>query len=504
MSKRVGRLVSVSIIAIVVMLGVSSFATNEVYAHHLSDDLKWQLIVITSNSACGNYDIQMTNKYSEITEKYLALYQVENTKYDPLCYSEEKYISEYLIPLDLDLVLLVYDQDIGRKELHSQNIGGFYHHFGIDKARNHVIVVCDCPTFNYSNPVWILTHELSHFTLYYLGYDEAVIEDYVHANDLKYDECIKNYNSSCKSIVQHIRPQTTSYQYSVMPIFEPAVGTEIKTFENNIIPAQTIELGKLLTTWWATGKISEVDYTNALGLIMDKGPLDGISSSEIHFADSALDKTETWQDILNNVSQETSQDVFRLVPTSMKPKELIEGENEKSKIPDWFKETGNAWVEGKIADYDFVDIINYFYTERIITLPEKTSVTESISDDFKIDFETQQRYFAQIRNEIIHLENAGNEQEATNLEEILRLHQYALKYYYHGNYADASTYYAKVLELDPQNVRALYNKGVSLARQNMFEDAIDYFNMVVEIETEKAAEVEIVQISEKKIIHLEL
>ena len=64
MGRAFGRLVMVAIIAMVTMLGASSFVTNEAFANHLSEDLKWQLIFITSNGACSNNDIQNTNKYS--------------------------------------------------------------------------------------------------------------------------------------------------------------------------------------------------------------------------------------------------------------------------------------------------------------------------------------------------------------------------------------------------------------------------------------------------------
>ena len=51
-----------------------SFVTNDAYADHLSEDMKWQLVYITHNSVCSNYDVQMTRTYFEITSSYLESY----------------------------------------------------------------------------------------------------------------------------------------------------------------------------------------------------------------------------------------------------------------------------------------------------------------------------------------------------------------------------------------------------------------------------------------------
>ena len=62
-------------------------------------------------------------------------------------------------------------------------MGGLYSHTGSDRSFNHVIMICDCSTFYYSEPVWILSHELSHFVMYYRNYEMSVIEDLIHSND---------------------------------------------------------------------------------------------------------------------------------------------------------------------------------------------------------------------------------------------------------------------------------------------------------------------------------
>ena len=481
------KLVIVIFISTFMILGASSITTPSAFAQTGTDDLKWQLVMLSSNRSCSNYDFQIMNKYSEISENYLELYKVENSKYSPLCFSEKKYLSDYETPSDLDLLLLVYDQDLGRKELHSQKIGGFYHHFGNDIEKNHVIVFCDCPTFNYSNPVWILSHELSHFVLYYLGYDESILEDLVHLTDERYDECLENYDSTCKNNETSLRMQTDSAYYSVMPIYDPATSKDRNQVVNSSISSEMKEIGDLITNWRESGIITEAQYNDGIGLIAATATIDASKNSEIHFADSAVDDTPTWTDVLSVNSHKPVHDMFSLVPDNIKTKKAISNDDKTSSLSDWFKETGISLVDAKITNTNFMDIINYS-PEEIIKEPENIVTEEPVENEFQIDFQTQQNYFEKLRNEINHLEkeiNGQNQQEIDELSEQLELHYKALKYYYHGYYADATKHYDMILEVDPFDVIAAYNAGVSMARQNLFEESIVYFNKVLEIETGK-------------------
>jgi len=527
-----GKLVFVFVISTFMILGASSIATQNAFAQTGTDDLKWQLVVLTSNPTCSTYYFQIMNKYTEISENYLELYQVVNSKYSPFCISEKKYLSEYDTPSDLDLLLLVYDKDLGRKELHSQKIGGFYHHFGNDIEQNHVIVFCDCPTFNYSNPVWILSHELSHFVLNYLSYDESIVDDLVHFTEKKYDECLENYDNTCMNIETSLRMKTLSASYSVMPIYEPATSKDRNQVVSDNISDEMKELGGLMTDWWTSGIITEVQYNEGIGLIEAAAIKDSLMESEIHFADYAVDDTPTWTDMLSANSHKPTHDIFFLVPESIKTKKAIPNHDNTLSLSDWFKETGVSLVDAKITNTNFLDIINSSNTEDIINEPEvivteepenivteepenivteepENIVTEEpenivtdepVEEEFQIDFETQQNYFEKLRDKISLLEqenNEQNQQEIGKLSEQLELHLKALKYYYHGYYADAANHYEMIFEVDPLDVIAVYNAGVSYAKQNLFEESIYYFGKVIELESaELAAESEIINLQE--------
>jgi len=152
------------------------------------------------------------------------MYGVDNLKHPYVCVSDSKYFEEYTRPDSLDLLILVYDRDLGERELHVNKMGGFYTHLGDDQLKNHVIVFCDCSNFYFSNPEWILSHELSHFILYYKGYHLDTIEQFVHQYDERYDYCMNTiYDSSCVNSRIKLKTDSTAYEWSLIPLYSPAV-----------------------------------------------------------------------------------------------------------------------------------------------------------------------------------------------------------------------------------------------------------------------------------------
>jgi len=342
------------------------FTPTDVYATHLSQDMKWQLVYISHNSACSNYDIQMTRTFSEITSGYMELYQLENSQYESFCVNQYEY-SDYIAPFDLDLIILVYDKDIGRSELNSLNIGGLYYHTGADTLQKHAIIVCDCPTFNFSSPIWILTHELSHFVLTYGNYDMTTIEDMVHTNDAAYDKCIAS-KSSCGSIVMKIRSQTSAYSYSVMPVYEPAIGIPILDSLEDELPVQVVELTKVITKWWTQEKISDGDYFNAVGFMATGNSLYSHMNPEIITADTAFDYDySVMEQLLSPGSGELTSDLLSRIPKSLlSSDELLLEDDQTLGMPMWFKTTAKWWIDDEISDDDFSRSVNFLRNEGLL------------------------------------------------------------------------------------------------------------------------------------------
>jgi len=356
------------ILSALAVLVTGTFAISDSFATHFSEDTRWQLVYITDNPTCSNYDYQSTMKYDEITEKYFGLYQFENTKYDPLCINQHKYDTSYEIPTDLDLLIIVDSKNIGEKELNSQKMGGLFMHSGTDKKFNNVIMICDCPNFYYSDPVWIMTHELSHFVLYFLDFDIHIIEDLVHQYDDKYDQCRTNYDDSCESIMTKLYVEHMAYSFSVMPPYHDAIGSS-KIKNNHVeISKPLADLGKIMTKWWSEGKISDGDYSNALGLVTMQNKQMQQEKYNVLFKDGPIQKnTVTWQDILlADGSDENKKDVMSKVKTKMKIDDQEFQQTNFSGLPSWFKNTAKFWIDGQISDEEFVRSVRYLKDAGII------------------------------------------------------------------------------------------------------------------------------------------
>jgi hypothetical protein len=338
------------------------------YATHLSNDTKWQLVYITHNPVCGNYDHQSVEKYAEITQKYLDLYKFPNSNYDSICTTPSKLTKNYQAPQDLDLLIMVLDNDLGEEKLNVYRLGGIYAHSGINKNYNHVIMFCDCSNFYYSDPVWTLTHELSHFVLYTLNYNSEIIETLVHRNDDTYDKCRESYTSECTTVVEKLRIDASAYSYSVMPTYKPAIGSQKLKTEEGVIPTALIELNKYITKWWTEGKISEADYSNALGFLVSQEELDDIKSRDIMFADGPLDDIgPNWYDILNFNGTNNKEKLLSIIPYDFKSdlKRVYENDKEIG-LPEWFKQTVAWWQDNKITDEEFVTSVKYLREMGVI------------------------------------------------------------------------------------------------------------------------------------------
>jgi len=359
------KILSISIL--IAILAAGSFAINDAFATHFSENTTWQLVYLTDTQVCSNYEHQMTVKYDEITEKYFGIYQFDNTKYEPLCINHLRYDALYEFPQDLDLIVLVYSKNLGEVELHGEKVGGIFIHSGADRSINNAIIICDCPNFYYSDPVWILTHELSHFVLYFLEFDMNVIEDLVHKYDQKYDECRTSYDNSCISYMTKLRVDELAYSFSVMPPYVFAIGTsKIKNNEVNV-SAPLLELGKVVTQWWTAGKITEGDYSNALGLLAVQNHQVQNDNYQILFKDGPIKKEATWEEVLiADGSSENKETLMTKVREKLKIKDQVYQQTDFTGLPDWFKQTAQWWVDGQITNDDFIRNVKYLKDAGII------------------------------------------------------------------------------------------------------------------------------------------
>ena len=367
----------------------SPLAVNEAFATHLSEDVKWQMIFISSQG-CSLYNYQMLTQYDQISENYLKRYDIKNSKYDSQCLPESEYVSDYEPPYDLDLVILVYDKNLGEKVLHAQKMGGLYSHTGSDRTHNHVIMLCDCSNFYYSDPVWILTHELSHFVLYFQNYEMSVIEDLIHSNDAKYDQC-RETGLNCESFVDKLEIESSTRTFSVMPIYKPG-SYDVKNSETDEAKVRTSVIGisKIITKWWAAEKITDGDYANAIGYLVDSDILPS-DDSQIILSDDPLDDSPTWKDKFSEINEnlraefsteddQTNSDGYDSETNPLSKTIFVE--QVILGLPDWFKTTAGWWAHDKITDQEFKKNIQYLVRSGIIR-PHSSDVLNQVINEEK-------------------------------------------------------------------------------------------------------------------------
>lgn len=350
----------------IAFLAMGSFFVDDAFATHFSEDTRWQLIYLTDTNVCSNYDHQMTVKYDTIAEGYFGLYEFKNTKYEPICMNHHLYDSLYEFPQDLDLIILVYSRNLGEVELHEQKMGGLFTHSGPNRSINNAIIICDCSNFYYSDPVWILTHEMSHFILYFLEFDMHVIEDLVHKYDEKYDECRKHYDDSCAAILTKLRVESMAHSFSVMPPYKQAIGIDKLPYEVEV-SGPLLELGKVVTQWWTVGKITEGDFSNALGLLAVQNQQIQNESYNVLFKDGPINDDMTWEDVLfADGSSENKENVMSKVKEKLKIEEQVYQQTDFTGLPDWFKQNARWWVDGKITNEDFIRSIKFLKDAGVI------------------------------------------------------------------------------------------------------------------------------------------
>ena len=373
-SIRTGR---ITLAAVLLALVLTLFISPDSYAMDKSEKMRWQLIFLSPYSGCTNYQYQMANAYDEITSKYFELYKFENSKYQPQCMPDKKY-THYQVPDDLDLIILVYDNEIGKRELHGNDVGGLYNHIGTDKTRDHTIIICDCSNFGFSDPVWVLSHELSHFITYYLGFDQSVVEDKIHSLGYKYDQCIEgSWEATCSNVLTHVYGDHYFTKATVMAPYQPAIGKKLFTLENDtatndsatsdtsssVANSQIVmSMQKEITKWWLAGKINDTEYTKVLGYMVDKSggvmTADKLPPNVILFdGPDGIKENATFYD--TGSEQKLKGSLLNRIPFKSENTTDLSG---TIQIPQWFKSRAYWWSQDQFwSDKDFLNGIKQLF-----------------------------------------------------------------------------------------------------------------------------------------------
>jgi tetratricopeptide (TPR) repeat protein len=447
----------------------------------------WQLVVVSSEPACSGYHYTMVQKYNEITQKYLDLYKINHNNYQPECFTERDFTEEYEKPYDLDLIILVFDKDKGITDLHTHNTGGIYMHQGNDLSTNHTVIICDCPNFKYSDPVWILSHELSHFVLNYLGFDLKVVEEEIHGRDYKFDSCVEGvYDDLCSTI--KTRVATSGAYWTVMIPYEPAIGKEPQFHSVDKVAIDSSYQKNMIleiTKWWIDKEISDENYINSLKILSGKTD-DGIIPTGVFQSSSLLILAEPQNNLKekqphSEISNELTKKILNLDSSISVNQTTFSSEDEKILL-EWLEEKAVSWESNKIDDNQFVTQLENILDSSKVNLYQNyldsLSVEELILKG--IEFEKAGKY----RNALSFYDKAIIESSNSNEIEIKALIGKGSNLNSLGQYEDSLQYFDMALEIEPNNIDVLKKKAFTLAQLGQIEDAKEYFEMVKQIKME--------------------
>ena len=470
-------------LGIIIALGL--LAPDKSYSIYNSE-VAWELVIISSKPACSGYHYYMMEKYQDISERYLELYQLQNKGYSPQCMTELEFLRGYSKPHDLDLLILVYDRELGRTDLHSQNTGGIYLHQGDDLSRNHTIIFCDCSNFEYSDPVWILSHELSHFVLNYLGFNLDIVEDEIHKLDQKFDFCVEyDYDDTCSSVKTRI--ETELGLWVVMAPYEDAIGKSIPdpssekaAFDSPFQAKMVMEV----TNWWLAGDVSNENYVNSLKILSGEKIGEDIKTNGILAEPPmiALSEPPTWKkgQQINESPSQVAEYLLAMSPFIEEGKEILSTEEEEIFIL-WLKTKAQSWSAALITEEEFLKDLEYLLnspkTGLYLNYLNSLSTNELIEKG--IEFQKAGEY----RNALSYFDRAlikSLDSEEIKIEPLL-LKGSALNGL--GQYEEALIYFDNALDVEPENFEALRKMAFTLAQLGQLEEAKHYFELAHQIET---------------------
>jgi len=150
-------------------------------------------------------------------------------------------------------------------------------------------------------------------------------------------------------------------------IFEADRVAQLKKNNDVNVSAPLLELGKVVTHWWTAGKITEGDYSNALGLLAVENQQITNENYNVLFKDGPIKNDVTWEEVmLADGSSENKENVMTKVREKLKIESQIYQQTDFSGLPDWFKQNAQWWVDEEITNDDFIRSVKYLKDSGII------------------------------------------------------------------------------------------------------------------------------------------
>jgi len=150
------------------------------------------IFYVTSNDQCDDSDKQRLKFYQVITDEYLSLYRLAHNQEQAACVSEKEFNKYFSAISPTVIPIVIVDHDAGQKLLIQEGNNGLYTISGIG-SESILVCACDSEIESWTG-AWILSHELSHLSLYRYGAPYPVYFTWVHYNEAM--------TYACKILVQ--------------------------------------------------------------------------------------------------------------------------------------------------------------------------------------------------------------------------------------------------------------------------------------------------------------
>ncbi len=227
---------------------VQDFKTLQQQKNQDSQNLSYAVFYITENDKCSDSEYKSLKFYQVVTDEYLSLYGISHDLQGSLCIPLKNYQSYFSGLSTFTLPVVISDNAVGQQLVQQ----GFYGMYEITATGTQAIYVCSCDTQIESwVGAWILSHELSHFSLRYFGEPDTIAVSWVHyiqalENDCQQGDFSKvcpQYSASVTSPSGNQIPVMVVYGQGPSTSLPPnAPQSEVTTLhENSIVSTQNPE-----------------------------------------------------------------------------------------------------------------------------------------------------------------------------------------------------------------------------------------------------------------------
>lgn len=139
------------------------------------------IFYVTSKDQCDDSDKQRLKFYQVITDEYLSLYGLAHNQEQAACISEKEFNTYFSAISPTVIPIVIVDHNAGQKLLIQEGNNGLYTISGIG-SESILVCACDSEIESWTG-AWILSHELSHLSLYRYGAPYSVYFTWVHYNE---------------------------------------------------------------------------------------------------------------------------------------------------------------------------------------------------------------------------------------------------------------------------------------------------------------------------------